>query len=653
MNFLAARSLLGNQTMIPVADVRQQPTRLRKPSLSKPDATKISRTSHSHSNSLSKTLSKTSKSHSRAHSRSDSIGKSALKLAKSLWSSDEKAIISPIDESAGPLERALRDEKTKVIRLADPAYIEVDGDSTPTSVSPTPSRISDSRLGIALSTPPLLVREGGDEEALRMYSHPYAQGGLYTYNGDRDYAGPHPTQQVQSPKSTPTDVQRHRFPPQTFVHPYAQASWRNSYQSVVPQLRPDSDIPLSDKMWAQFSPGTVREVLPHEIQYSPFLSEHGSPGGTSGQVILDTVSVGEALYNAMRRPRSKDGDSGLGTSEDHAIGSNGDGQREESSASESLRATRAVRPYLQPAQKSSSLLPPNSTSRTSEPLVPATLRSASGNSQGHSQQSSSPGEPELQSTDDMEHFRDLFYRPSTLVDSASVLPSSTGPLTGNSNERWSRRTRSGLTTLARQLSQEFEDLAAEFGESGLEDDSKLRFVLSDTTSLQDASPEGIRAENIPAFRPSENIPEDVQSSRASSIMERLDEGNGTLRMGLIESALTPPATVNEFRKSYTALPEEEQTVVVRPPHDSLAAPTLSLPSSDPTRSSYLTTSSLSHMSGLSDFPVPPPRDLTPAHMSVLSSYFADHPQKEDMEILHNKFGHRRLTFGEQDDIDEL
>lgn len=62
--------------------------------------------------------------------------------------------------------------------------------------------------------------------------------------------------------------------------------------------------------------------------------------------------------------------------------------------------------------------------------------------------------------------------------------------------------------------------------------------------------------------------------------------------------------------------EGSQLVSVHPTHSSLLPP-----SSGFTRSSYVTTSDGSRMSGLSDFPDPPPQRMTPAHMSLLSSYF--------------------------------
>ncbi|KAI4293682.1 hypothetical protein K523DRAFT_340909 [Schizophyllum commune Tattone D] len=62
------------------------------------------------------------------------------------------------------------------------------------------------------------------------------------------------------------------------------------------------------------------------------------------------------------------------------------------------------------------------------------------------------------------------------------------------------------------------------------------------------------------------------------------------------------------------------------------------------------TSGGSRISGLSDFPVPPPNpDLTPAHMSLLSSYFdgatASTENLPDVRPLNPK----RTTFGLEED----
>lgn len=89
-------------------------------------------------------------------------------------------------------------------------------------------------------------------------------------------------------------------------------------------------------------------------------------------------------------------------------------------------------------------------------------------------------------------------------------------------------------------------------------------------------------------------------------------------------------------------------------------------SADPTRSSYMTTTTDgSRMSGLSDFPEPPPVEhLTPAHMSIIHSYYGgDTPRKQIEDSLpsisqatisrNGRLASNRLTFGGSEDIDHV
>lgn len=756
IDFLAARSLVGNQDIIPVAVAK--PARLRKFSYSDKDSKGTHSTiSHSQSNSLSQAMSRT---HSRGHSRGDSFGRSALKIAKGICGVDDAVATPPADDRYAGLEGALRNEKTKVIRLADPAQVTADhSDNAGTSgrrplASPAPSGISESMVGIALSTPPLTVEEGLDRESIRLPGHPFAQGGLYSYNPvaldlpekAADYAGPHPASRMVAADSVRSDVsQRHRLPPQA-LHPYAQTSARDSYQSFVPQLRPDSNVPAHSKMWAQFSPGVVREVLPHEIgQYSPFLPHSGSPvSGYSPKIestaIIDTIGVGEALAYAMQNRSSKD--SGLGTSEGHTISPITDNSLEtntnatsELSRSSSYQVHRkpvhydSATSYLHPTQKllSQHLLPSKL-----DTIYSADSHLTAPSPSPHHSNTSSPGPPPssspesqhpLENSDD---FRDLFVKPTFPGGSSAVSVDSKARPTisrNASNSPWDvsssdlRRTNSELTSLARHFSAEYEALEqnAEYEQTVHANSSsssaiasramyptRLRFVLSEnpeSTSLIDAPVESapVPRDALPAFHPSVSLPRDVESSRASSVMERspLEDPTGkdlavfdvrdadlateAFRMGVVESASTPPATSSDHRRSYTGQmafvsggeqfveQDDDQTVTLRRNGIVSSSNTLPLPSADPTRSSYLTSSSFSRMSTLSDFPAPPPRtDITPAHMSLLNSYFGDasvhiaeEPRSNDHEFAGQPnldSSHRdspRLTFGGDDDIEEL
>jgi hypothetical protein len=172
-------------------------------------------------------------------------------------------------------------------------------------------------------------------------------------------------------------------------------------------------------------------------------------------------------------------------------------------------------------------MPPNHTSDSSSPVQ-------------HSEASSPPrSPPPLGSVDDLDEFRDLFYKPN-LTD--EVLNNLSRPVSGRqpsitwdmaSTTRTHRtRTGSGLTSLARQLSQEFEELRAIRQERSGSIDSEssisrfsrfptendIHFVFADSRSeMSRTMNEPVPLpEAMSAFHPSSHLPEDVVSSRASS-----------------------------------------------------------------------------------------------------------------------------------------
>ncbi|KAF9457596.1 hypothetical protein BDZ94DRAFT_1272786 [Collybia nuda] len=711
-DFLAARSLLGNQAVMPI---------IVTPETSVSHATSsggtFSRTSHSHSNSLSKTLSKSSKSHSHGHSRTDSWGRSALKLAKTAtcgMTGVDSSILDSSEETGSGLESALKRDGTKIIRLADPALITVDKGlsayTTPQTSSPTPSGsgVSDSRIGIALSTPPL-ADDGADRDSIHLVAHPYAQGGGYNYTSaaeshsekGSDYAGPHPSMTTASQPMRNLDVSsRHRLPPQAASHPYAQVSTPDLYTDVKKIVREDSDVPPPAKMWAQFSPGVLREVLPKDIQYSPFMSESGQESSRNSKIINDTVGVGEALAYAVRPTASKD--SGLGTSEDYeaqlgqqpVAGSSGLGKR---SYRQPVQYDATRPSYLSQAQKSSD--PSSAHTFASSPLVPPPtpppfirdgslgiedFRGTSISPGMTSENSSPPHSPHsFGSPDDLEGYRDLFFKPSTQYMEQSFDANTMGsvPTSWDANSR-SRRTGSGLTSLARQLSAEFEQMALERErESSVYSrdsipmapraafvrrptDASLEFVFEETSQFGSrggsASPPD--HSTLSAFHPSINIPEDVESSRASSPIDPHEDVTARYRVGVVESVSTPPAISSDRRESQMGQMFVEDQIQPAPvPRDSSQSgvhSSLQPPSAGLTRSSYMTTSTGSYISGLSDFPAPPRQYAT--HMSLLSSYFDEALSQSEARVSRSPTppipadGHiRRLTFGGDEEIEEL
>ncbi|GLB42456.1 hypothetical protein LshimejAT787_1104710 [Lyophyllum shimeji] len=728
IDFLAARACLGNQLLTPV---------IAPPKL--PD-TQIgslgSKSSHSHSNSLVKTLTKSSKSHSRGHSRADSWGRSAFKTAKTAAGGlvgTGSAGLSPSYAPDNGLESILRGGGTKIIRLADPA-LGVPSDNEPlTSISPTPSgsEISDARIGIALSTPPL-VDSSVDLDAMRLPSHPYAQGGMYSYSKyvpapqpeKHVVAGPSkrnsPTQDDAEPRlleaqplQAPT---RHHEPrPSVPYHPYAHhASSSESYDAddrLVARPREDSDIPSPAKMWAQLSPGFVREILPGDIQYSPFMSENGDVSNRNSRVIYDTFGVGETLANAVRPKTSQD--SGLGLSEEHTVVDPGQPQMASLSGKRSYRQpvqydtsrpphlhlsqqehkpadphsphTFASSPFIYqqtpsldvPRKYSDEIQVPRTTSTSPESLSPPHSPHSFGNS------------------DDFEKFYDLFYKPTQASGHQSVLSETGGASASGAPFGSRRRTGSGLTSLARQLSQEFDRLALEregsqYSRSTVElqgsigrrpTDSTLEFVFEETSppesSATGQSPPSGHSRFSP-FQPSSvHIPEDVESSRASSPLEPDGDETELFHVGVVESVSTPPAVASDHRSSYIGevsspnnheRPQEAQELAPISPQPRINSG-LQPPSADPTRSSYMTTSTASRMSNLSDFPAPPPH--LNGHTSLLTSYFDEAHSLSEAQATESQYTtapsktpsfndsddddthNRRLTFGGEQEIEEL
>lgn len=598
LDFLAARAYLGNQSAVPV--VAAPKSHEKNSSYSATGTTTVSSGrshSHSHSGSLVKTLSKSSKSHSRGHSRTGSWSQSAIRVAKSTvaicgFSGEDAAAPYAVDEKATGLEGALRREGTKFIRLADPAKITVDKDkamlrysrSPIPRVSPTPSGITDTRVGIALSTPPPMNEESLDHDSIRLPAHPYAQGGLYSFSDNpitpvndvrhvrgSDYAGPHPSRTISPRPEASNLTSRHKLPPQLGLHPYAHTSARDNgaEEGLVPQARSDSNIPPQSKMWAQLSPGVVREILPGDIQYSPF-SPDRSDRLRSPAEIHDIIGVGEALAYPGFRARS--GSNAEIVDERSGTPSSGtqsqQGQRSIASGMQRLQddlpefgprpRREAVlydvrRPvYAQHLSDSAAGFPSSLKEQSSQQLTIPVAPQASTPSPVVTSGSSTPHlwPRPLGSPNDLENFHDLFYKPSIERRSSSELKPSVSPPPQVSPAPWELHTRkhstgSGLTSLARQLSEEFEQMALERERTNSQysysassvlannnatqrlADGSLRFVFEESPHPE--SPISIAEEFSSAhgpalaFKPSGTLPEDVESSRASSVISQGEE----------------------------------------------------------------------------------------------------------------------------------
>lgn len=701
-DYLAARACLGSQNLTPVLPARSHTTSLT-------DTTGLSsygQSSHVHSNSTSK--SKSSQIHSRGHSRDESWGKSVLKQIKG---APHNAAAAPADDMLAGSEGTLRRDDAKIqLSYHNLALSPLDNSAhqEATRISPTPSGISsDVQMGIAISTPPL-VGDVLDREYIRMPTHPYAQAAASSVPRKTEVAANN-GQLYHALASPPISTPER---PTMSSHPYALALEPDDNVGFVAHARSDANVSPQSKMWAQLSPGVVREVLPSDFRYSPFFNNHDSTFPADRSSI---VGIGEALTYASYRDSR---DSGLGTSETHIVQparatplglqkytpqprASNDGQR---SHREPVQYDASQPIYAHHRGRSADLsvstafpsprvpfmadrLPPRADLAPVSPSPIGTSGSPSPRLSPHS----------LGSPNDLDSFHDLFYKPtapSTPMEKEDhPMSSSSGPLLTSEIALRSRRTGSGLTSLARQLSEEYEHMERERtnsqysyssssgrAASGLvrrPTNSSLKFVFEEMP--RSASPmaeeveegEEVDPDATEVFKPAFRVPEDVHSS-ASSIVERPvedEDDTAMFRVGVVESVSTPPAETAARRRSYTGfLSEEPEHFHFRPQQQDLAPPsstsdkhhsTLLSPATDMTRSSYMTTStSGSRMSNLSDFPVPP-RDgpMPPGHMSFLSSFHDTTLNHRELETVrdspHPMHPHdRRFTFGfDQDAAD--
>ncbi|KDQ52156.1 hypothetical protein JAAARDRAFT_40502 [Jaapia argillacea MUCL 33604] len=602
-------------------------------------------------------------------------------------------------------------------------------------VSPTPSGRTGEGVGIAISSPPPSEGHQHDFELPIRITHPYATSTSQQTPSEyirpapikSAYAGPHPISPpqilVSGHKVNISDVSiRHRLPPQvTLQHPYHYAL------SEVPdspiQLTRQGSGSSSTRIFAQVPSGYVREVVTDEILYSPVVNEAiivSEPEDYPAPLFVqasrsrsgsDAIGMGDVLSYSLGR------DSGLGTSEGHgyvpfqSTDDRGEIGRHPFSRDEGMQTDDRLSPsrfrrkpalsdvlerpsfYHDHTQSSD---PVSNHTFASSPLeiidsptmhehAAATEDPSSSSQDLVSQQSSPQLSPQpIRNTEDLERFRDLFYRPSS--KDASRTPSSEhmqkSPSTRAPSENFSvdlarshRRGESGFLSLTRQLSEELEALRTEMeasdagtveaplsdimwgsrygglrGErpqdhtSDMMPSSSQHSILSSARSLHTTTlPLRLPSErgNMSTLAPSLNIPEDVESSRASSILEGslLDEETIKMfRLGTVEAVLTPPAVSGERPLSgHLSLIDGDSghSLGMHPishdPHSShriVSQASLGPPrSADLARSSYMTSDTGgSRMSGLSDFPAPPVLLPTPAHISTLQSYFGDTPR---------------------------
>ncbi|KAH6918180.1 hypothetical protein BKA70DRAFT_1366521 [Coprinopsis sp. MPI-PUGE-AT-0042] len=639
IDYLTARACLGSQSVlanVATPSIRSAST----------DALPFFFTSHSRSQSLTKTLTKSSKGHSHSDSWSKTVSKH-MHLPFNLRPADTKKDTWVYPPNPTTLEGALQRNDTKVIHFPDPALIPIDR-PTP-GVSPVPSGSGDVHMGVAITTTPV-PEDPLDRESLQMYAHPYASAGKYTFSSNAADA------QLRNVPTPPmggaegTHSKSSSYAPMA-SHPYARAISPDAGFAIA-HTHDDSSVPLQETMWAQVSPGVIREIVPEDLKYSPFMADRRRAEGD------ETVELGDALtYDRDGR------DSGLGSSEGHIIHPYVPSSMPPGGSPRVHRepvrydVTRPPRPPLARAQTSGSgfvkaVLP-------SSELLPRTIEHHSPDEPYSGSSSPTPSPRSIGSPHDLEQFRDLFYRPSYTRNQTDSPSPADRPTSSVASITWDlanrgHRTGSGLTSLARQLSEEFEQLEKErrtdssyssgsYRSKPMHDghvrkttEGGLRFVFEEPTIMSRSSTDQNTSDFdtdqdttmviTPAFG---NIPEDVGSGDLPSVMEKAfeeedeEEETAVFRLGVVDAISTPPTETAAQRRSFTGLTfsdDSRQSQEVSPTSGGthlsagswLQAPNIM-------RSSYMTTSTSSRMSGLSDFPVPP-KD---GHASLLSAFFND------------------------------
>ncbi|KAI0753998.1 hypothetical protein C8Q80DRAFT_1136045 [Daedaleopsis nitida] len=711
--------------------------------------------SHAHSNSLG------SIAHSRSdesfmwtpgHGRNHSLGLCGI---SGMASEDGREKTKTMDEKAAAMEEALRQDGTKTIHLRDQiareartrdaAVVVVASPPSATlrageqgvgpggmnGVSPTPSGLSTSEgIGIALGSP-VPLEDPFEKDPILIPAHPYAQGaGAHPYYQRAPGKAPIVTVAHAEPSNTLEDgMTKHRQPVK--VHPYSpytqvQHPYADPGPSSRMKQRPSRHLEVvspKSSMFAELSPGTIREIMPDDIQYSPYIStppirvSELAPSAApkpslhpyaSASNRMSEWGFADALTHTMHRSSP---DSGIGTSEAHEVPpvppqpaperptfarvledsedmiviSPDQELEEEMHAEMAMPVPDRRRPRIGTHGSSNHTLASSPMESLDPPIFRPDLHAgeqsfhSSGSSPGViSNQSSPPVSPRpANSSDDLEQFRDLFYRPPERTPSSDNSParppvsrkgSGAGSIPIDLGAR-STRSLSGLTTLARQLSMSMDEMQE--NEHALEEADRVSPMwgsrhghrpegFSPGPVSQSSSRSGYRREGTQSplrlpldedsvlSQPVHMVPEDVESSRASSMLEmplddeldgecdspdacaRADGVSADLRVGEVEAVRTPPAS-SEPKRFSTHLtqmqyvdtdgelsptsPEDERRRITS--QSSLGVP---LSSADAARSSFMTNTS--GMSRLSDFPAPPSM-VTAGHLSILNAYYGD------------------------------
>jgi len=455
------------------------------------------------------------------------------------------------------------------IRQPAPSPIPLSLAQSPPSSSTSDN--TDPLVGIAISAP--FTDESLDRENLKLASHPYAQGGLYSFTPSSpvfekraEYAGPHPVQNIHPQEIPASPAARHRLPPHVILsHPYARAisSIGDSYDDRSTQnTRPDSNVPSQ-----ALALGIVHEMVPGD--YPSFLSPNANlegdmPMSMTMTGIVDTVGVGEALAYANEYQRQKQrgesiGHNDLAASDNvHLCDSVSGAARPEVVSGQFI--ARVCSPSRMPVQYD--VTRPSYRPQRKVPWTPETLDTLASSPLGHQY---TPELPEfirtakadlassvlnnsensltrhmLQPRSPNDLGGDLIYKPGNIVNQGPYRMASFGEFSlDGSPTRLSnipfdlesrQRPTSSLASLAGKLNQDYEQISTkecaerQYSQSSgsfitgssrspttrQPKDPSLEFLFERPTQSRFINEPGPTGFSLP-FEPQENVPEDVHS----------------------------------------------------------------------------------------------------------------------------------------------
>lgn len=635
LEFLTARSLLGSQGTMPTVHVI-------KPSNSSSHSKAYSHShshsaysfthtshshvnSHSHSHSLATSNSSKSSRNPRTHSRSGSWSRTALLKAGALCGVAQ-------DDS----DSVAADEQ-----VPSSSKVDVQGTipSTETSKVSPPPNVHIDEVGIAFSsTPPLegpmdlsvpgnSSRHQGNQENRRSSKHTHRSS---------EYAGPH--RSAIDSKLPQFDIAsnvslRHRLPPHATIYPPITPI-AHPYRSALGEPKQVGDEAAASKVTASYvasEPGT--ETTPHShISLSHPSFEHY---GVGEALVYASFTRPEALVEAKQADADTDS---LSIAELHS--------EEQSPSCETVVLQHEELDTASMAMTN----PPSLTNSTIQMVMSA-----------------------FNNPDDLDEFQDLFYKPHAI--SGDQRQESTTAINQVPTDVRSSASSSPLTHLVRKLSEEVSGrrdpsqspsdpiyLQSESHDhpSG---ESTTKFVFMDLVQSSSSPPPmesssqmqvAIQGGKESATQLVMVIPEDVDSSYTASLEglspERENDTFGkdgrSVRVGKLSDVLcmtgypikhgqfgpaTAPSPVQSPIRVSTRLAIQDEDEADETAFLSVTK-RYGLCADDVVRSSFLTTSVVSQMSGLFDFPLPPcSRPGQSGQTSISHAYLASTPSEPESQ----------------------